>query len=117
MSKEKLLLYHGTEYYRGRVIAEIDGPPKGLYLAESWERAEQYAKARTAVLGKDRAAILTIEVKKDEIIPDPYNPEGEPGQWILIQRLPRSRVKKFEVISMPKDPKELLFLKCYGLWM
>jgi hypothetical protein len=113
---------------------------KFVYVTTDIKRAEKYAKAWTAAIltnykedknfrkkFKDSSfskhepqegLILKIRIKKSLLEQDPYNPEGEPNQYRVRDKISISKIKDWKYIKfddMVKNKTELL--TNYSYWI
>lgn len=124
-------LYHGTTNAASIMIVGGYGFNTPIHLTEDEQAAFHYANAATAYLEHlakeegwkliaDGWAVFTFHSlpNKNFLIPDDYNPQAEPNQWIYtksIKGLSHFTVRrgKLEVTE-----EEHLYLQCFaiGMW-
>jgi len=132
MYKLDKLLYHGTTAMAAvYACGTNEGFRAPVYLTESKERAEHYAKAAAAYIeheAKERGiklikegyAIITFRSlpNKDFLKPDDYNPEAEPNQWIYLKPIVGYRHFSVEYHPLEATDEQRLYLRCFaiGMW-
>lgn len=119
-----MIVYHGTSNARAFTMKRYGAAFLPLYVTDDRERAEHYAKARTAhdiyVGGREdiSPAIFAIEVPDTALAIDDYNTEKEPDQFKLLhpdKYLPFINVTTLEPWNPDKAERLALVSFCIGM--